>query len=151
MRRARLLDDADLMDASTPLVQDNRLRSGSENFQRPTHGKRSLGVLAVVFVTWFNVCGGPWGTEEIIADAGPLPGLVGLLIFALCWGLPLALVTAEMSSLYPDNGGYSIWVSEAFGEFWGFQHVCVCECACVCWVAPTDRRRTAAWRATGAG
>ena len=33
----------------------------------------------------------------------------------------MALITAELSSAFPDNGGYSLWVSEAFGPFWGFQ------------------------------
>ena len=33
----------------------------------------------------------------------------------------MALITAELSSAFPDNGGYSLWVAEAFGPFWGFQ------------------------------
>lgn len=67
------------------------------------------------------MCGGPWGSEGIVSTAGPLPGFIGILVIALFWGFPLALVTAELSSVYPDDGGYSIWVAEAFGEFWGFQ------------------------------
>ena len=83
--------------------------------------KRVLGVTSVTFLVYFNVCGGPWGSEEMISDAGPLPGLIGICIFTSLWGLPLASMTSELSSAFPDDGGYSLWVSEAFGPFWGFQ------------------------------
>ncbi len=83
--------------------------------------RRVLGVASVVFIVYFNVCGGPWGSEEMVSDAGPLPGLVGIFVFAVLWGMPVALVTSEMSSAFPDDGGYSLWVGEAFGGFWGFQ------------------------------
>ena len=83
--------------------------------------RRVLGVASVVFIVYFNVCGGPWGSEEMLSDAGPLPGIVGIFLFAALWGMPVALVTSEMSSAFPDDGGYSLWVGEAFGGFWGFQ------------------------------
>jgi len=83
-------------------------------------GKQKLGLLAIVGIVFFNVCGGP-GSVEIMYSAGPLPGLIGLLIFPFFWSGPLALITCELSSAFPDNGGYGLWVSEAFGEFWGFQ------------------------------
>ena len=52
---------------------------------------------------------------------GPLFGLVGLLIMPLLWSIPIALITCELTSLYPSNGGYGLWVAEAFGPFLGFQ------------------------------
>mmetsp|Transcript_5079 Transcript_5079/g.4320 ORF Transcript_5079/g.4320 Transcript_5079/m.4320 type:complete len:118 (-) Transcript_5079:28-381(-) len=30
-------------------------------------------------------------------------------------------MTAELSSAFPYNGGYSLWVKAAFGKFWGVQ------------------------------
>ena len=66
---------------------------------------RSLGITGVALITYFNVCGGPWGIEEVVSDAGPLPGVIGLAVFPLLWALPVALVTAELSSAYPDDGG----------------------------------------------
>mmetsp|Transcript_93206 Transcript_93206/g.268327 ORF Transcript_93206/g.268327 Transcript_93206/m.268327 type:complete len:497 (-) Transcript_93206:280-1770(-) len=86
-----------------------------------TPDQRSLGMWAIVFIVFFNVSGGPFGSEEIVSTCGPLPGFIGIFVFMLLWGMPVALVTAELSTALPDNGGYSIWVSEAFGEFWGFQ------------------------------
>lgn len=87
----------------------------------PVHSSRTLGVTALCVMTFMNVSGGPWGAEGVISALGPLPGLVGMIIFAAFWGLPIALMTAELSSALPDNGGYSLWVSTAFGEVWGFQ------------------------------
>eukprot|EP00954_Amorphochlora_amoebiformis_P003457 267411-Amorphochlora_amoeboformis.AAC.1 len=66
---------------------------------------RTLTWTSVCFITYFNVCGGPWGSEEIISSAGPLPGLIGLFIMPLTFGLPLGLVTGEMSGAFPGNGG----------------------------------------------
>ena len=37
---------------------------------------RTLGITAVALITYFNVCGGPWGIEEVVSDTGPLPGLL---------------------------------------------------------------------------
>ena len=106
-----LFNSASQTTPSSPWVKS------STNFGK----RRTLGVAAVAFITYFNVSGGPWGSEEFVSDAGPLPGFVGLIVFPLVWGLPLALVTAELSSAFPDDGGYSLWVGEAFGEFWAFQ------------------------------
>jgi amino acid transporter len=33
------------------------------------------------------------------------------------------MVTTELAVLFPGNGGYSLWVTEAFGPFWGFQEL----------------------------
>jgi amino acid transporter len=51
------------------------------------------------------------------------PGLLLVLLFAAAWlwGVPVALATAELSTLRPIEGGYYRWVREFLGEFWGFQ------------------------------
>lgn len=38
----------------------------------------------------------------------------------LCFFVPSALVSAELASTYPINGGVFVWVKEAFGPRWGF-------------------------------
>jgi len=80
-----------------------------------------LGTLAVLAVVFFNVSGGPLGSEQLIAYGGPGFGLCALVGFAALFSLPQALVTAELSSAFPDNGGYSLWVQAAFGDFWAVQ------------------------------
>jgi len=86
----------------------------------PPDSQRQLGRWAITFLVYFNVSGGPFGAEDLVSACGPLPGLIGCVVFMLLWATPVSLVTAELSTAFPEDGGYSIWVSEAFGEFWGF-------------------------------
>ena len=87
----------------------------------PTSRKKDLGFSAVLALIFFNVSGGPLGSEQIVSYGGPVLGLSSLLAFALVYSLPQALITAELSTAFPRNGGYSIWVREAFGDFWAVQ------------------------------
>lgn len=46
--------------------------------------------------------------------------LLGILILPWLWSFPTALMTAELATAMPEDGGYVIWVERAFGRFWGF-------------------------------
>ncbi|KAK4401772.1 putative polyamine transporter [Sesamum angolense] len=59
--------------------------------------------------------------NSVRAGGGPLLSLLGFLIFPFFWSIPEALVTAELATFFPANGGYVLWISSAFGPFWGFQ------------------------------
>jgi amino acid transporter len=39
------------------------------------------------------------------------------LVFPFVWAVPESLVTAELSTAMPGNGGYVLWVDRAFGPF----------------------------------
>ena len=39
---------------------------------------------------------------------------------AICFFVPSALVSAELASGWPQDGGVYLWVKEAFGPKWGF-------------------------------
>ncbi|XP_038709344.1 probable polyamine transporter At3g19553 isoform X2 [Tripterygium wilfordii] len=81
-----------------------------------------LTLLPLVALIFYEVSGGPFGVEDSVkAGGGPLLSLLGFLIFPLIWSIPEALVTAELATSFPENGGYVIWISSAFGPFWGFQ------------------------------
>lgn len=81
-----------------------------------------LTVLPLIALIFYEVSGGPFGVEDSVrAGGGPLLSLLGFLIFPLVWSIPEALVTAELATSFPENGGYVIWISSAFGPFWGFQ------------------------------
>ncbi len=45
----------------------------------------------------------------------PIYGLASIACFALTFSVPQAVITAELSTAFPDNGGYSLWVKAAFG------------------------------------
>ena len=64
-------------------------------------------------LVYFNVSGGPFGSEGIISAAGPLVGLTALLVYPILFALPVALVTAELTTAFPEDGGYTIWVTRA--------------------------------------
>ena len=80
---------------------------------------RRAGLLAAIGLLYASACGGPYGTEDFVAQVGP--GLLTLLIVlgAVVWGLPLSLATAELSARRPIEGGYYRWVREFLGEGWG--------------------------------
>lgn len=72
-------------------------------------------------VIYLLVCGGPYGIEEMVSAAGPGAAFVLLVLAPLVWGLPMALVMAELGAGWPVLGGYYRWTRTAFGDFWGFQ------------------------------
>lgn len=82
---------------------------------------KKVSVLPLVFLIFYEVSGGPFGVEDSVGAAGPLLALLGFLVFPLIWSIPEALITAEMGTMFPENGGYVVWVSSALGPFWGFQ------------------------------
>ncbi|MCF7354208.1 APC family permease [Vibrio sp. CK2-1] len=57
-------------------------------------------------------------TVAASAAAGP-GGFVWWGIILLCFFLPYGLVTAELSTTFPQDGGIYDWVKRAFGRNWG--------------------------------
>jgi amino acid transporter len=83
--------------------------------------KRELGILPLAAIVFFNVSGGPYGLEDVVASFGPGLALLLLALTPLVWSLPVALAMAELAAAMPDEGGYVTWVRRAFGRFWSFQ------------------------------
>lgn len=82
---------------------------------------RKLSMIPLIFLIFYEVSGGPFGVEDSVGAAGPLLALVGFLVFPFIWSVPEALITAEMGTMFPENGGYVVWVSAALGDYCGFQ------------------------------
>jgi len=80
---------------------------------------RGLNLSGLVALTFFCVAGGAYGLEDAVGAGGPL--IVLLALMPWLWSLPTALMTAELSTAMPEDGGYVVWVERAFGRFWGFQ------------------------------
>ncbi|XP_073011665.1 probable polyamine transporter At1g31830 isoform X2 [Typha latifolia] len=85
------------------------------------HNFRKVSVIPLVFLIFYEVSGGPFGIEDSVKAAGPLLAILGFLVFPIIWSIPEALITAEMGTMFPENGGYVVWVASALGPFWGFQ------------------------------
>nr|XP_023885940.1 probable polyamine transporter At3g13620 [Quercus suber] len=80
---------------------------------------KKLTLIPLIFLIYFEVAGGPYGEEPAVQAAGPLLAIIGFMVFPFIWSVPEALVTAELSTAYPGNGGFVIWADRAFGPFWG--------------------------------
>lgn len=105
------------MQCNDPVPTKNLLKKESISAPLP----RTLNLRALVGLTFFCVAGGAYGLEDAVGAAGPLVVLLGILILPWLWSFPTALMTAELSTAMPEDGGYVIWVETAFGKFWGFQ------------------------------
>ena len=77
---------------------------------------------------FFCVAGGPFGLESLVQESGGAIAIILILLTPIVWAAPAALMTAELASALPNEGGYYVWVHRAFGPFWGFQ------CAWWTWV-----------------
>ncbi|KAJ4753455.1 Amino acid permease family protein [Rhynchospora pubera] len=83
-------------------------------------GTNKLTLVPLIFLIFFEVAGGPYGAEPAVSSAGPLYALIGFLVFPFIWSIPESLVTAELSSALPGNGGFVVWADRAFGPFFGW-------------------------------
>jgi amino acid transporter len=81
---------------------------------------KKLGLAALTVLIFYEVSGGPFGTEDIVRAGGPFYALIGFALL-LVWAIPEALITAELSTAMPEASGSVAWVDSAFGPFWAFQ------------------------------
>ena len=82
---------------------------------------RRLGAVTLTVLIYFSVCGGAFGIEPLVGAVGPGWAAVLIVVTPLVYSLPVSLMAAELTALMPDEGGYYIWVREAFGRFWAVQ------------------------------
>ncbi|KAL5726406.1 hypothetical protein ACHQM5_009452 [Ranunculus cassubicifolius] len=80
---------------------------------------KKLKLITLMFLIFYEVSGGPFGEEQSVQAAGPLFSILGFVIFPLIWSIPEALITAELATTFPGNGGFVIWVDRAFGPCMG--------------------------------
>ncbi|KAF8729750.1 hypothetical protein HU200_017718 [Digitaria exilis] len=82
---------------------------------------RKVSIVPLIFLIFYEVSGGPFGVEDSVGAAGPLLAIAGFLVLPVIWSIPEALITAELGTMFPENGGYVVWVASALGPYWGFQ------------------------------
>ena len=81
---------------------------------------RKAGLFYLVFVMFSYTTGGPFGLEDMVTTSGPGMTLVYLLLLPFFWCIPVSLVSAELTTAMPVEGGFYRWTRAAFGDFWGF-------------------------------
>jgi amino acid transporter len=81
---------------------------------------RKAGLLYLVFVMFSYTTGGPFGLEDMVTTSGPGLTLIYLLVLPFFWCIPVSLVSAELTTAMPVEGGFYRWTRAAFGDFWGF-------------------------------
>jgi amino acid transporter len=91
------------------------------NLQFLSHiGKKGkLGLWPLVMTIFFCVSGGPYGLETVV-QSGHGMALLLILIVPIIWALPVALLSAELGSAIPEEGGYYEWVKRGVGPRAGF-------------------------------
>ncbi|KAH7299820.1 hypothetical protein KP509_24G031200 [Ceratopteris richardii] len=106
------------------MLEDASTHNAAVDFQVgacASNKARKLSILPLVALIFYEVSGGPFGIEDTVKAGGPLLAITGFALFPFIWSIPEALVTAELVTAFPENGGYVLWISAAFGPFWGFQ------------------------------
>jgi amino acid transporter len=81
---------------------------------------RKAGFFYFVFVMFSYTTGGPFGLEGMVTTSGPGMTLLYLLLIPLFLSIPVSLVSAELTTAMPVEGGFYRWTRAAFGDFWGF-------------------------------
>ena len=77
--------------------------------------KKVLGFWDLVLFSFCAI----FGVEAIATAAAIGPSAISWwLIFIVCYFLPSGLISAELGSTYPEQGGIYAWVKRAFGKRW---------------------------------
>src|SRR5258708_24812775 len=84
------------------------------------HGRKA-GLFALIAILYFTVSGGPFGLESAVGAIGIVKVLAVLLIVPVAWGLPTALMAAELSAALPVDAGFYLCVARGVGRFCGFR------------------------------
>jgi amino acid transporter len=56
----------------------------------------------------------------MVTKSGPGLTLIYLLVIPFFWSIPVSLVSAELTTAMPVEGGFYRWSRAAFGDLWGF-------------------------------
>lgn len=81
---------------------------------------QSVSSFSMALLAFSCVAGGPFGIEVAVQSAGAFATILGLIAAGSLWGLPTALITAELAAAIPANGGPVVWVRRGLGKQWAF-------------------------------
>ncbi len=78
---------------------------------------RRASLFYFVFVMYSYTTAGPFGLEGVVVASGPGMALIYDLVLPFFWSIPMSLVSAELTTAMPVEGGFYRWVRAAFGDF----------------------------------
>ena len=81
----------------------------------PENPHRRYSTAGLLLIGYFWTSGGIYGNEEIINAAPSGLAFYALLYGALFYAVPISLVTGELATTWPYDGGLVAWVEEACG------------------------------------
>jgi len=96
------------------------LSASSATKSKVSNVARKAGLFYFVWVMFSYCTGGPFGLEDMITTSGPGLSLLYLLFLPLFWSIPVSLVSAELTTAMPVEGGFYRWSRAGFGDLWGF-------------------------------
>mmetsp|Transcript_15452 Transcript_15452/g.45907 ORF Transcript_15452/g.45907 Transcript_15452/m.45907 type:complete len:505 (+) Transcript_15452:97-1611(+) len=79
-------------------------------------GHRNVSTAGLLLIAFFWVVGGIYGNEPLVAAGPPAYMLSLLVICAVCYALPMSLISAELACALPYDGGLVAWVDEVCGK-----------------------------------
>lgn len=82
---------------------------------------RQIPLWSLVGLIFFSVSGGAYGLEELVPAAGPGMAILLILLTPIIYGIPIALITTELSTALPSEGGTYEWARRGLNSFWAFQ------------------------------
>eukprot|EP00040_Diaphanoeca_grandis_P027243 m.154614 g.154614 ORF g.154614 m.154614 type:complete len:499 (+) comp30898_c0_seq1:235-1731(+) len=85
--------------------------------------KKQVSTAGLLLIAFFWVCGGIYGNETLV-QTGP-PAYMFLMLFgtAIFYALPMSLISAELATALPYDGGLVAWVEETCGKRIGFHNM----------------------------
>lgn len=81
--------------------------------------RRTLGVGGLLSIAFFWVCGGIYGNETLLEAAPPGYVFLMLILTPVFYATPVALITGELATALPYDGGLVAWVYETCGPIYG--------------------------------
>eukprot|EP00048_Salpingoeca_helianthica_P000768 m.43866 g.43866 ORF g.43866 m.43866 type:complete len:541 (+) comp10840_c0_seq2:235-1857(+) len=76
---------------------------------------RNVGLFSLLVISFFWASGGIYGNETLLQCAPPATVFLGLFLTPIVYSIPVALMTAELATAMPRDGGLVAWVTEACG------------------------------------
>jgi amino acid transporter len=105
-------------DADTNGKASHEASSAEQGCDAEANRTMTLGQL--IMFTFLAAAAGPYGSEPIVANGGPLLAILGFLIVPWLFSFPLSMISAELATAMPEDGGIVRFVDRVMPPVFGF-------------------------------